>query len=203
MTEDLAPAKLGTTEYWESFYSKEIANFNSFGDEGEIWFGEDAEDKILEYLQDNFSKDERLSVLDLGTGNGHLLFTLLEAGFEKWTFKGVDYAEQSVALARQIAISRGMQDAVTFQKFDFLKDTWTDEEDSYDLILDKGTFDAISLSADTTASGERIGQSFPGRVANMLKPGGLFLITCCNWTTDELIQRLTTPSKKSAWFGLF
>lgn len=193
MNEDLQPAKLGTSEYWEDFYEKEVANFKSFGDEGEIWFGEDAEDKIIEYLEENFGNAQPLSVLDLGTGNGHLLFALYEAGFGAWKFKGIDYAQHSVALARQVAASRGLQSSIEFEQADFLMAPATQEEESYDLILDKGTFDAISLSADRTATGQRLCDVFPGCVAKMLKRGGTFLITSCNWTTDELIQRLSSP----------
>ena len=52
----------------------------------------------------------------------------------------------------------------------------------FELVHDKGTFDAISLSADATTACP----SYRARVASMVKPGGLLLITSCNWTEEEL-----------------
>lgn len=71
----------------------------------------------------------------------------------------------------------------------------------YDIILDKGTFDAISLStheptstSTSTAPSEQQEQQPPHpcevyrrRLLQLLSPnGGIFLITSCNWTEPEL-----------------
>lgn len=56
----------------------------------------------------------------------------------------------------------------------------------------KQTFDAICLS-DETIDGQKLCKHYPGRIANMLaKPGGIFLITSCNWTEQELMSTFVT-----------
>jgi hypothetical protein len=54
------------------------------------------------------------------------------------------------------------------------------------VLLDKGTFDAVSLSSEKDAHGRRVSERYRARVMPFLKDGGLFLITSCNWTEEEL-----------------
>lgn len=55
------------------------------------------------------------------------------------------------------------------------------------MVLDKGTFDAISLSDERdAASGRRIVEGYQARALRLVRPGGLLLITSCNWTEAEL-----------------
>lgn len=120
--------------------------------------------------------------VEIGSGNGALLFALLEAGYAADHLSGIDYIPSAVKLAKSIAESRGQ--GITFNVSDFLQDnppTLSTQEgarkDVWDLLLDKGTFDAIALGYK-----DEIGKSpaarYPGRVSQFLKPGGLFLITC-------------------------
>jgi len=172
---------------------------------------------------------ETASVLDLGCGNGSLLFALRDDG---WTGRllGVDYSEKSVALARRIARTRAAQEkadeeedkdgekreetsrqerteqqkeqdddeseaayGVQFQAWDVLNGSYADVPASlsepspgWDLVLDKGTFDAISLSGERDSQGRRICEGYGSRVLHLLRPGGAFLVTSCNWTEAEL-----------------
>jgi methylase of polypeptide subunit release factors len=50
-------------------------------------------------------KATRLRILDIGTGNGILPITLIEAGYnpEEHVICGVDYSEGAIELARQVA----------------------------------------------------------------------------------------------------
>jgi hypothetical protein len=59
----------------------------------------------------------------------------------------------------------------------------------YDLLLDKGTFDAISLMEDF---GSEIRERYLKTTCNLLKEDGLFLITTCNWTCEEIVQHMAT-----------
>jgi SAM-dependent methyltransferase len=143
---------------------------------------------FLENLSDEAAVDKAdARFLDLGTGNGHLLFALRE---DEWSgpMVGVDYSAQSVRLAGTIRDSKGDEYAdITFEEWDLISQppgTWLG--DGFDVVLDKGTFDAICLSQDTDAQGRRICEGYRERVEPLVKPGGRFLITSCNWTEEEL-----------------
>lgn len=153
------------------------------------------------------------SVLDLGTGNGSALFTLRHEGDYKGPLVGVDYSEQSVRLANRLktryASALGSPQHinvsnVTFDVFDLISQKpdkapwWPPGGTGFDLVLDKGTFDAISLTSDTVMneSGveKRMNEVYPSKAAALIKPGGYLLITSCNWTEDELVNWFTTTA---------
>ena len=56
-----------------------------------------------------------------------------------------------------------------------------------DLVVDKGTLDAIGLAAD----GDAARTKYAATVARLLPRGGLFVITSCNATADELAAEFT------------
>lgn len=210
----LDPSDLGTKAYWDAAYEREIANHTEHpADEGTVWFSDaGAEERMLSYL-DDLADDWKLvkgdddddkegeekaeadstSFLDLGTGNGHLLFALRDEGW-RGRMVGVDYSAKSVELARQIGLKRWADGEsehvmdVKFEEWDILSQEPGKEwlEHGFDVVLDKGTFDAISLSGETDAQGRRIFESYREKVEPLIKPGGLLLITSCNWTADEL-----------------
>ena len=82
-------------------------------------------------------------------------------------------------------------------------------EDGWDVVLDKGTFDAISLSEEKDQSGKRICERYKERVVPLIREGGILLITSCNWTFEELngwfqggeLEYLDTIKYKSFSFG--
>merc|ERR1711962_747566 len=94
--EMLASSRLGTQDYWEKVYERENKNFGENGDEGEVWFGEEAMGRMVRVL-DKMAQNEEIQykspIIDLGTGNGVLLRELDEYGFTDLT--GVDYAAGS------------------------------------------------------------------------------------------------------------
>lgn len=185
------------------------------------------------------------SFLDLGCGNGSLLFALRDGGWHGQLL-GVDYSAGSVELARRIARSRAgaaeeeggdnedrgdsgeaakddrkedgraeqrppaAQD-VDFRVWDVLYGsldsilpplssppplasparTGAGGRGGWDVVLDKGTFDAISLSDERDALGRRVCEGYLGRVLRLVRPGGVFLVTSCNWTEAELVAWFT------------
>ncbi|KAI0866810.1 hypothetical protein F4860DRAFT_4579 [Xylaria cubensis] len=239
----LEPSKLGTKEYWDALYTTEIVNHaHDPTDTGTAWFDDsDAEAKLVEFLEDPEFRAQELgldesttSFLDLGTGNGALLFALRDAGWQG-PMLGVDYSEQSVRFARRIEKARrrrqddddgsggqteeeqgddrpphenGNEEGeeeedrnldVHFAQHDILHGSATALLDArfspsvangWDVVLDKGTFDAISLSAETLDNADggprRINEAYGARVLPLVRKGGLFLITSCNWTEAEL-----------------
>ncbi|KAA1467656.1 hypothetical protein DENSPDRAFT_832760 [Dentipellis sp. KUC8613] len=135
-------------------------------------------------------------ILEVGSGNGTLLFSLLDAGYEPSRLAGVDYSPDAVKLARLIATSRGGEE-ISFAECNFLFDVPlpVDQQESsiggWNIVLDKGTYDAIAL-AEKDEVGRSPVEGYPGRVAQLLKKGGHFLITSCNFTEEELRASFAT-----------
>ncbi|KAJ7274277.1 S-adenosyl-L-methionine-dependent methyltransferase [Mycena haematopus] len=188
---DLQPSKLGSKEHWDHVYHTELANFQEHGDEGEIWFGVQSVDKMVKWALEHVPPSQNPSILEVGSGNGTLLFALADAGYNPSLLCGIDYSPDAVTLARAIgAASESGGDAITFAECDFL--TADPPSDTWDLLLDKGTFDAIAL-AEKGPDGKSPAARYPARVARLLKPGAHFLITSCNFTEDELRASFETP----------
>ncbi|KAF9557932.1 hypothetical protein EC968_007341 [Mortierella alpina] len=235
---DFGPSKLGTKDYWDKVYDREVINYKDHGDIGEIWFGEDSAVKMVDWVEEHYEDEkETCSVLDLGCGNGHLLLDLAELGFEDLT--GIDYSPAAIQLARAVAEDKELGDVIKYEAVDFLaeKETmeWCTKQASeggngepkkFRVMLDKGTYDAISLhqknkrdeaaaaaaaaAATATATAdvedkprdnivlaenddnmEELADRYPKRVAAMMHDDGRLLITSCNWTQAELIQRFS------------
>ncbi|XP_017330864.1 EEF1A lysine methyltransferase 2 isoform X2 [Ictalurus punctatus] len=141
--EDFAPSKLGTKEYWDNAYSRELQTYRDIGDVGEIWFGEESMNRVIWWLEKQ-NTPENAAILDIGTGNGVFLVEL----------------EQ-----------------------DFLN--LSPELKEFDLCIDKGTFDAISLNPEGR---EMAKLQYMSSLRAALKPQGHFIITSCNWTKEQLLQ---------------
>ena len=190
----------------------------------ESWFDDvGAPEKVLEFLtSDDFPLsleagpigDKAPSVLDLGTGNGSMLFTLrLDGGYDG-LMVGVDYSQQSIELARKLwkqysmnpnnAIDDGESRSsgpTRFEVVDLIRedprteDWWPKAQGGFDLVLDKGTFDAISLSSETIADAhgeqKRICELYPRKAIDTISPEGYLLVTSCNWTEEEVVRWFT------------
>ncbi|KAH8169567.1 methyltransferase domain-containing protein [Sarocladium implicatum] len=143
---------------------------------------------------------ETTSFLDLGCGNGSLLLALRAASW-KGPMLGVDYSPQSVQLAQQVAADEQVvgDKLVYFEEYDILNGdpaTILNHQDlpasvgeggGFDVVLDKGTFDAISLSDEKDVKGRRLCEGYRESVLPLVKKGtGLFVLTSCNWTEEEL-----------------
>ncbi|KAG0637284.1 S-adenosyl-L-methionine-dependent methyltransferase [Tuber brumale] len=194
--EHLTPSNLGTKQYWDEAYILESQSFNADpANEGQVWFSEsNAESRILSFLRQ--VAPEARSFLDIGTGNGHLLFEIVEEGsWDGGLFVGVDYSDRAVALARSIAKGRGVEEGkVGFWVADVMASgdgegeggEWV-PQDGFDVCLDKGTFDAISLGDGRLPDGRRVYEGYAERVVRLMKRGGgLLVVTSCNWTEEEL-----------------
>lgn len=198
---DFSTSVLGSKQYWDDFYKLEHKNFSENPeDTGECWFNEsNAEDKMCEFIFDEFSHVSNPTVCDLGTGNGHLLFQLFEEGL-RGNFTGVDYSETSIDFATDIAKEKKYD--IEFQHSDILRsnDEFLQKHSGFfDLILDKGTLDAIALSDEKYKDGMTGHQIYPQNVSKLLKKGGILLITSCNFTEEELCSHLTSGGKLKVW----
>ncbi|EEH45321.1 uncharacterized protein PADG_01471 [Paracoccidioides brasiliensis Pb18] len=203
-------------------------------DPGTSWFTEhNAPEKVMKFLTSECfplapcNTQSQPIILDLGTGNGSMLALLRdEGGFEASRMVGVDYSPKSIELARRLhdgstttAQSSDLS-RIRFEVWDVFDnrpvqtlDWFPAAEGGFDIVLDKGTFDAISLSAeeiadihtagnvaaqngDNSIKGSRVLQRricerYPGIVRELVRKDGFLVITSCNWTEEELIRWFT------------
>jgi len=165
---------------WDQTYNVELENQASDpSDTGTVWFSDSAApERILAYILSQELPPET-SFLDLGTGNGEMLFLLQEEGGFNGTMLGVDYSASSIELAKRIAETKGLTKELTFEAWDVLEDIV--RPSAFDVVLDKGTFDAVSLSGQ-----EGVEERYVRKVELLVRKAGLVLITSCNWTEKEL-----------------
>uniref|UniRef100_A0A6N2LSA5 Protein-lysine N-methyltransferase SVIM_LOCUS228219 n=1 Tax=Salix viminalis TaxID=40686 RepID=A0A6N2LSA5_SALVM len=195
---------LGLQSYWDAAYADELTNFHEHGHAGEVWFGDDVMDVIAswtkslcfeisqgcipnhvddiksETVEENDKYLSSWSVLDIGTGNGLLLHELAKLGFSDLT--GVDYSEGAVNLARRLADRDG------FSNINLLVDDVLETKlnRQFQLVMDKGTLDAIGLHPDGAIKRTMYWES----VSKLVALGGILVITSCNNTKDELVQEV-------------
>ncbi|OGM39825.1 S-adenosylmethionine-dependent methyltransferase [Aspergillus bombycis] len=171
------------------------------------------------------------SILDLGTGNGSMLALLRKRGGFRGVMVGVDYSARSVELARELqrlkmhsayltddedeeCTGGGAEGEIRFEEWDILHsaeevteqgklDWFPYGEGGFDIVLDKGTFDAVSLSeevvegdAGASVAGRRkvqrrVCEMYPGVARRLVKKGGFLVVTSCNWTEEELVMWFT------------
>jgi hypothetical protein len=152
-----------------------------------------------------------LRILECGSGNGTLLLSFLTSPSSspaaKLHLTGIDYSAGAATLAKSVEAARRasleedidedeevINDVDTdwrvedLLRHDFMGETW-------DLVMDKGTFDALALSNEKVE--EENGKArlpslvYPERVSKLVKEGGFFLITSCNFTEEEIRKRYT------------
>lgn len=63
----------------------------------------------------------------------------------------------------------------------------------FDVCIDKGTFDAISLNPDNSKDGKKL---YVHALKDALKHNGFFAITSCNWTKEQLLDRFSEGEVK-------
>ncbi|RDA85007.1 hypothetical protein CP532_2050 [Ophiocordyceps camponoti-leonardi (nom. inval.)] len=184
----------------------------------------DAEGNMARLAEENVKEGKcRASVLDLGCGNGSLLGFFREVGWRGRAL-GVDYSRLSIELARRVQAcgsclregdggdddrdeeeddekeEEGKRREIELAVWDIINDPLDKVLSPYnmpqgwDVVLDKGTFDAISLArSSTTAAADDDDDNnnapcaaYVSRVHSLTRD--IFVITSCNWTQDELIR---------------
>jgi hypothetical protein len=94
--------------------------------------------------------------------------------FEEWDILG-----SKAVLSESGVKTSPTSDDVTLPWFPY-------EEGGFDIVLDKGTFDAISLADDAKAT--RVCERYPDIARRLVRRGGFLIVTSCNWTEDELVK---------------
>ncbi|XP_062988852.1 EEF1A lysine methyltransferase 2 [Elgaria multicarinata webbii] len=180
--DEFEPSALGTKEHWDATYEQELKIFKESGDAGEIWFGEESMARLIRWIEKQKIPLDS-SVLDIGTGNGVLLVELAKSGYTNLT--GIDYSLSAVQLSKNVIEKEGLPH-VKLQVKDILNPS--DELSDFQICIDKGTFDAISLNPENAAEKRK---RYVKTLNRVLRPGGFFLITSCNWTREELCKEFS------------
>ena len=76
----------------------------------------------------------------------------------------------------------------------------------FDVCTDKGTYDAISLCPEDSCSKRK---QYVTSVASLLTDRGIYIITSCNWTGEEIeqqfepyfVHRASIPAAPTFQFG--
>ncbi|CAI2378187.1 unnamed protein product [Moneuplotes crassus] len=178
--EERTESTLTKKETWDSTFDHEILNFEDTGDEGEVWFGEDVQQKAIDYIQDNFSAKD-MHVLDVGTGNAAFLIACREE-LDLENLTGIDYSEKSIELSQKILNAKfGDDNIITVKQgdaFEYLEE----EKEKYTIVHDKGTFDVIYMMSEDN------NHDYVKAIHFRMKPeeNSRLIITSCNCTGSEL-----------------
>lgn len=121
-----------------------------------------------------------------------MLVELYREGFKNLT--GVDYSENAIELAKEIAIDQDMN--IDYKVCDLLdandiKIKFNDK--TFDIVHDKGTYDAISLHPDNPTEKR---STYIQHLFDLTATNGLLILTSCNWTDDELCKCLNGKFNK-------
>ena len=97
----------------------------------------------------------------------------------------MDYCEEAIQLSLRVAQQAGLE--IPFETCNILEGVLQESDCralrvTYDVVVDKGTFDAISLGEGALEDK----RTYVRNIGRLLGPGGVFLITSCNWTEAEL-----------------
>lgn len=109
-----------------------------------------------------------------------LLIELAREGYTK--LLGVDYSPKAVELASSIAKDQDLN--ISYEVADLMNVEECKKLGQFEIVHDKGTYDAISLCPDNPKQKREL---YLESVSNMLTDKSLFIITSCNWTEDELL----------------
>lgn len=176
-------SKLGEKGYWDEIYNQELNQFSNNSElGGEVWFGEQVQSKVISYINYQFS-DKSINILDLGCGNCEFLISLSDS--EYINLYGIDYSEVSLKFAG-IKLNSLELDGIKLHQADLnnreeLSKIYLDEK-PFDIIHDKGTFDAFMLLESNDHS------NYVSNIIDIAGKESTFIITSCNNTKEELLK---------------
>lgn len=116
-----------------------------------------------------------------------MLVELYREGYKHLT--GVDYSANAIELAKRIAADQDMN--ISYAVVDLLDANDIADKfggKKFDIVHDKGTYDAISLHPDNAAEKRLI---YIQRLHDLTTDGGLLILSSCNWTESELSTSLS------------
>lgn len=179
----LFKSKLGNKDYWDELYRKEKNQFcNNIQLGGEIWFGQQVQDKVINYINKLYSNNFDVKIIDIGCGNSEFLFALQKQNYNNLT--GIDYSKESIEFVIEKCKKLFAKDNL-FELYEidlnskninnYLK------EKKFNLIHDKGTFDAFMLLESNNYI------NYVNYIKELADKDNLMIITSCNFNKEELL----------------
>jgi release factor glutamine methyltransferase len=88
---------------------------------------------LLDTIIENYQSNEKLKILDIGTGSGNIAVALAHE-FENAQITGLDISDEALQVASKNAESNKVEEKIIFHKEDILNNNFYPEE-KYDLIV--------------------------------------------------------------------
>lgn len=186
-------------EFWDNHYGDELRNFDSDGDEGEVWFGKRLSRRISSWLTNKLISDcdHESRILDIGCGNSFLLTTLYceciaklhESKLDNIKLFGIDFSQNSIELSKKIVSNHSFKEQIQLMQCDFLNNQQLNQifnNQKFDFMIDIGTLDAIILiSSDENLEQTKL--AYMQSIYSLAKTGTIFILASCNHTEEELM----------------
>jgi len=203
----------GRQDYWQSFYRQSLeqasdssnnkTSTTSSSSSPLTWYAEwsDLEPFVRDFLPSDFDspKNQEPSILLPGVGMDTVLRDMyVEGGFTN--LSAFDYASESIAYCRDVLLHDVPPDTIELKVADARNLTNHYETSSFDMILEKGTLDAVYIAGDEIDRAKRQ-DSLDRAISELqrvLKPSGIFwslsaicteaLVSSRQWTTEWQLQ---------------
>lgn len=149
--------------YWDSRYEQNV--------EHEWYFSyEDLHPLFAKkYAPDSFEG----SVLEIGCGDRPMIPGFVAAYPTCTLACGMDYSQNAVDMAGKVPIISDNKDVVSYARMDARKMTYS--TDSFDIVIDKGTIDAMMSDADSKAAAKNVKQIIK-ETLRVMKPAATFVL---------------------------
>jgi ubiquinone/menaquinone biosynthesis C-methylase UbiE len=165
----------------------------------EWYYGYEELKPLLAPYLDKFSRKGKspVATLDLGCGLSDFFGDMHEDGYEgKWV--GVDFSAEA---CRMMTEKFAELEDVRFEKLD-VRDMHPFENETFDVVVDKATADAIACDKDKGR--EMVAEMF-SEVSRVLKPGGVYVIVSLyspetedeQWFLELLVSSMLDPATGS------
>jgi SAM-dependent methyltransferase len=178
------PSDLGKKSHWDNEFARDLAIFRETGDPGYAWFEEQLGSRLVSFFDGNslIPADARTEpVLDVGCGNGQMLKDLHDLEYTR--LFGVDYSEPAVNLCKEFLVDSSGVCYADLREGDISALPYDDN--FFAIVHDKGTYDAWRL-------GDHPHEAYMIQVHRVLRSSGLFVLSCVNWTADEMRELFTS-----------
>lgn len=149
-------------KYWDSFFKK--LERNSLDSEFFEWYGDFS--AIFPYFSDKISANSR--ILNIGCGNSLFSEELYDHGYKN--IKNIDFSEKTIKKMRKRSSKKRPE--MSYETQDIFSMNY--EKGSFDVVLDKGTLDAV-FPEESVENLHRVRGLFE-KILDILPENGVYLV---------------------------